>query len=210
MSASVPEVSTPAPVDLSRPAPAEGYAGVLLGKGVLRKAWMLVMLLAAGAGVACGGGGAGSTDPGDPTATAPGQFTTRCHTADVQARVESSSAAGGSAVTVVSLTGVGAEPCALEGYTGLQLLDRSGAGVPIQVTRSTDVPIRRLILAPGRAAIFEVRTRPPAAGTCTPVTGARLKITLPDEPDSLTVDAGGDGVVACDGQLSVTAMQART
>lgn len=171
----------------------------------------MVVLMAACGGAACGGGGgAGSTDPGDPTATVAGQFTTRCHTADVQARVESSSTAAGTGVTIVSLTGIGAGACALEGYAGLELLDRNGVAVATQLNRSTDVPIRRVILPPGRAASFEVRTRPPGAGPCAPVTGARLKITLPDEPDSLVVEAAADGLVACDGQLSVTAMQART
>jgi hypothetical protein len=178
---------------------------------VQRKAWMMVVLMATCGGAGCGGGGgAGSAGPGDPTATVPGQYTGRCHTAEVQARVESSSAAAGTGVTVVSLTAVGADACALEGYVGLQLLDRNGAAVTIQLNRSTDVPIRRMILLPGRAASFEVRTRPPGAGPCTPVTGTRLKITLPDEPDSLVVDAAADGLVTCDGQLSVTAMQART
>ena len=172
------------------------------------KAWLLVVVLAACGVAACGdGGGAGS---GDPTATVPGQVTTRCHTEQVQARAEPSSTVAGSGVTVVSLTGVGAEACALEGYAGLQLLDRNGAAVAIQLNRSTDVPIRRVILTPGGAASFEVRTRPPSSGPCTAVTGARLKITLPDEPDSLVVDAAGEGVATCDGQVSVTALQART
>jgi hypothetical protein len=175
------------------------------------KAWMIMVLMAAWGGAACGGGGgAGAADPGDPTATVPGQFTTRCHTADVRARIESSSTAGGTGVTVVSLTGAGAEPCALEGYAGLELLDRNGATEAIQLSRSTDVPIRRVILPPGRVASFEVRTRPPGAGPCASVTGARVKITLPDEPDSLVVDAAAGGLVTCDGQISVTAMQART
>ena len=171
---------------------------------------MMAVLMAACSMVACGGGGgAGSADPGDPTATAPGQFTTRCHTAEVQARIEASSTSARTGVTVVSLTGIGINTCALEGYAGLQLLDRDGAAVVIQLNRSTDVPIRRVILPPGRAASFEIRTRPPGAGPCAPVTGARLKITLPDEPDSLVVDAAADGLVACDVQISVTAMQAR-
>jgi hypothetical protein len=175
------------------------------------KAWMMTMvLMATFGGAACGGGGgAGSTQTGDPTATVPGQFTTRCHTAGVQARVESSSTAAGTGVTVVSLTDSGADACALEGYAGLQLLERDGAGVAIQLNRSTDVPIRRVILTPGRAASFEVRTRLPGAAPCMPVGGARLKITLPDEPDSLVIDAPADAVVTCDGQISVTAMQAR-
>ncbi len=171
------------------------------------KAWRTVLLMAAWGGVACGGGG--SAGPGDPTVTQPGQVTTRCHTADVQARVESSSTVAGTGVIVVSLTGTGAGACALEGYAGLQLLDRNGAGVPVQLSRSTDVPIRRVILPPGRAASFEVRSRPPGGAPCAPVTGARLQITLPDELDSLVVDVAAGGLVACDGQLTVTAMQAR-
>jgi hypothetical protein len=175
------------------------------------KAWMMVVLMAACGGAACGGGGgAGSAGRGDPTATVPGPVATRCHTADVQARVESSATAAGSGVTVVSLTGIGADACALEGYAGLELLGRDGAAVAIQINRSTDVPIRRVILPPGRTASFEVRTRPPGAGPCAAVTGARFKITLPDEPDSLVVDTASDGLVACDGQISVTAIERRT
>ena len=161
------------------------------------RAWAFAFLLAG-----CGGGG-GSARTADSTTSS--LATARCHTDQLQARVQSAAAT----ITVVSLTDTAAAPCVLEGYVRLELLDRTGAVLAVQPTRLTDVPTRRLTLRPGGAAVFELHARPTAAGgaPCTLVTPARLRITPPDETDALTVDAG-PAASGCDSQYGVTAMQA--
>jgi len=161
-----------------------------------RSAWLLLVVLAG-----CGGGGGGS-DAGVDAAPAP-TFTERCHTAQLRARVESTTAT----ITVFSLTDTADVACVLEGYARVELLDRNGAGLDIQPARLTDVPVRRLTLAPGKAAAFELHSRAAAAGAgaCTPVTAARVRILAPDETEPLTVDAG---IAGCDGQYGITAIHA--
>jgi hypothetical protein len=152
--------------------------------------------------VGCGGGGRSARTADATTSTV---ATGRCHTDQLQARIQSTTAT----ITVVSLTDTAAAACVLEGYARLELLDRTGAVLPVQPTRLTDVPTRRLTLKPGGAAVFELHARPTAAGgaPCTLVTPARLRITPPDETDPLTVEAG-PSAAGCDNQYGVTAMQA--
>jgi hypothetical protein len=165
-----------------------------------RTAGLLLVVLAG-----CSGGGSGPT--GDPDAAPAPTFTERCHTPQLQARVQSTTAA----ITVFSLTDSADVACVLEGYARLELLDRTGAPLAVQPTRLTDVPIRRLTLTPGTAAAFELHTRTTTAGgsPCTVVSAAGVRITPPDETDPLTVDAGGAaGIAGCEGQYGVTAMHA--
>lgn len=160
----------------------------------------MLLLLLAGCG---GGGGSGSNaDIGDAPAPT---FTERCHTPQLQARLES----GTANITVFSLTDIADVTCVLEGYARLELVDRNGAVLDVQPSRLTDIPARRVTLAPGKTVAFELHTRSTAAGgpPCTPVTAARIRILAPDETEPLTVDAG-TGIAGCAGQFGVTAMHA--
>jgi len=162
--------------------------------------WLLVALLAG-----CSAGGSGSNV--DPAAAPAPTFTERCHTSQLRARLESATAG----VAVFSLTNTDDRACVLEGYARVELLDGTGTALAVPPTRLTDVPIRRLTLAPGTAASFELHTRAPGASNaaCEPASVSRMLITAPDETDPLTVDAGGGaGLAGCEGQYGVTAMHA--
>ncbi|HEX3623204.1 MAG TPA: DUF4232 domain-containing protein, partial [Acidimicrobiales bacterium] len=117
------------------------------------KAWFLLLLLAG-----CGRGSSGST--ADPVAAPPLSITERCHAAQLQARIASAAAS----TTVFSLTDTANVACVLEGYVRFELLDRDGAALDVQPTRLTDVPIRRLTVAPGGMATFELHSRTTTAG----------------------------------------------
>jgi hypothetical protein len=161
--------------------------------------WLLAALLA---GCSAGGSGSGV----DPAVPPPPTFTERCHTSQLRARLESEAAG----VAVFSLTDTADVACVLEGYARVELVDPTGTAGP-QPTRVSDAPVRRLTLAPGKAASFELHTRSTATGAagCTPVNVARVLITAPDETDPLTVEAGGPNSLAgCEGQYGVTAMHA--
>ena len=162
------------------------------------------LLLAALLLVACGSSG-GSTSTAAPVASGP-TLLLPCQTPDLAAKIQSATATN----TVVSLTVTGSRTCVLEGYARPELVDAGGVVLPAQFTRLTDVPARRLTLKPGEMAVFELHARKTAAngGACTLVSPARLRITPPDQPDALTVDAPGAGALAsCDGQYGLTAMQ---
>lgn len=164
-----------------------------------RRAWLLAVLLAG-----CGGGSSGST--ADPVAAPRTTVTERCHTAQLEARL----ASGTPTITVFSLTDTADVACVLEGYVRLELLGRNGAALGVQPARLTDVPIRRVTLLPGGAATFELHTRiatPGSSPPCNAVTPAGLRITPPDEIDSLIVEATA-AIAGCDGQYGVTAMHA--
>ena len=160
------------------------------------------LLLATLLAVACGGSGGPKSTGGttDPTLLLP------CQTPDLAARIQSATPA----ITLVSLTVTGNRTCVLEGYVRLELLDASGVSLPGQFTRLPDVPARRLTLKPGATAIFELHPRKTLANgaACALVSPAKLRITPPDQPDAVTVDAPNAGALAsCDGQYGLTAMQ---
>lgn len=164
----------------------------------MRRQALLLLVLLAG----CSSGGSGST--ADPAAAPPPTFTERCHTGQLQARVESATAT----ITVFSLTDTADVACVLEGYVRFDLLDVTGATLRTP-TRLTDVPTKRMTLKPDGVASFELHSRTTSAdgAACVPVTPARVRITPPDETDALTLDVGGaPGIKGCDGQYGLTAM----
>ena len=160
----------------------------------MRRATLLLTMLVL---VACGADRATKSPAGSTATQAPTDATLLlpCQTQDLAARIQSSTAT----ITVVSLTVTGRRTCVLQGYVRPELLDAGGAGLPVQFMRLTDVPPRRLTLKPGDMAVFELHVRTTLANgaACTLVSPAKLRITPPDQPDALTVDAPSAAALSC-------------
>jgi hypothetical protein len=84
-----------------------------------------------------------------------------CRSAQLSARLGRFGVAAGSVGGVAVLRNDSSEPCALEGYPGLRMLDRAGRRIPTHVHRGASmtapaVAVRRVTLAPGGVARFHI------------------------------------------------------
>ena len=164
------------PTTRRRPAP---HAAVVL-------LLFLHLLLAA----ACGRGGS--------------EAVARCRSAGLQPRVASSDTGVGNRAVTVALRNAGADPCRIEGYPTVVLLDSADApldglamvaseGTPFQ---SAEPPVL-VTLAPGAEASFQLAYFGPAAGDpCVYATGLRVAPPGDSTPVALVapLEACGDRV----------------
>ncbi len=119
---------------------------------------------------------------------APPAPVTRCHTADLAARVGATDAAVGNRRTNYILINISGRTCSLRGYPGMSFHDESNAVLRGRVQRGsryllTDPGPSRIVLAPGRAASFSLGWTGAVVEGC--VEATRVRITPPDERSAL-------------------------
>lgn len=212
------------------PLPSE--RGEFLGSGLplrlmqraLRCGVVLLVLLAV---AACGRGAGAGTSPGatpsgsptsiptigttptptpapapTPTATA---GTSGCQPSQLSLSTGARNAGTGSVQEVFIFTNIGAAPCQLFGYPGMQMLGSGGQQIPTKVVRmqSTEATVT---LAPGATASFLAQWHD-QTGYMTPcATSQSVQVTPPNDTTQLTVAAA---IQACpDGTINVNAVVA--
>jgi hypothetical protein len=115
-----------------------------------------------------------------------------CRTSDLRVSVRDLDSAPGrryAEVVVVNATG---EACTVEGFGGLQLLDRTRNPVPTRLVRLTRPAARPVVLDPGGAAVSEINFSVVATdadqstGPCQPRPRYAL-VTPPDEDESTRI-----------------------
>ncbi|MCW2642317.1 MAG: hypothetical protein JWP76_4623 [Dactylosporangium sp.] len=136
----------------------------------------------------------------------------RCHTADLDVRLEASPGGGaaGSVYLDLGLTNHSPHPCGVYGFPGMTLIDSAGRWLPTTLRR--DSTLAALVrLAPGQTGWALVHyTHLPADDETMPCQPAAvgLVVTPPDETTQLTVNTRLDDVCQ-HGQLATSAMRAQ-
>jgi hypothetical protein len=112
--------------------------------------------------------------------------TTRCHTAELRARIGRPSPGAGQRNFPIVLTNTGERTCTLYGYPGAAFVDAAGKQLGPDPKRSADTPMT-VRLTPGRSAWAGLTfASPEISGARTAVPNA-LFVTPPDERDPLKV-----------------------
>ncbi|HEY0559838.1 MAG TPA: DUF4232 domain-containing protein [Frankiaceae bacterium] len=126
-----------------------------------------------------------ATHSAAPRATA---ASTRCHTSQLAATIDSVQGAAGSSIAAVTLRNASADTCTIQGYVGLAF-ERGGQQVPTTVNRDTSLAATVVTLAPGATTRFQARANNIPSGTDTSCQPApdHLLLTPPDETDPLTL-----------------------
>jgi hypothetical protein len=105
-----------------------------------------------------------------------------CARADLKIKEgETDAAMGGVRRTPFILTNAASSACSLEGYPGVELLNKAGAVVKRATKQKSEDPIRAVTLEPGKTAWFALNYNAGGAGyTGKPCpTYARLRVTAP-------------------------------
>lgn len=154
-----------------------------------------------------------SSLPGQSTTPGGTGAITRCHTSQVKITLESSRGFAGTQRTTFSLGNASSTACFVQGYVGMQMLDRNSAPLVTHLNRLSDQTSQRLVLQSNDAAYFDVSyaaTRP-GGSPCDAVAPEKLRVTPPDETDSVVISARGPtgelGISACGGDLNVTVLR---
>ena len=151
---------------------------------------LLAAALAGAAALGVGLVGVGIT----AAAAAPATGTPTCSTAELSVRVLSGSPGAGQRYGTLVLTNAGHRTCAVEGFGGMALLGAPRQGVPTDLRRLSDQPVRSVVLSPGGSARSALHwTAIPAvdenAMTCEPV-APTVAVTPPDQTSALLVGWG--------------------
>jgi hypothetical protein len=116
----------------------------------------------------------------------------RCHSNQLRARLGQSSGAAGSLRLSATFTNTSKSSCSLEGYPGMQMLNRAGKPIATSVQRGlsgVSTRVRIVSLAPGTAARFYMGFADATGyGNRKCPTSARVRVTAPNDFSSLTVD----------------------
>ncbi|WP_258308353.1 DUF4232 domain-containing protein [Streptomyces sp. NWU339] len=169
------------------------------GRAFVRRAAVLASALVVLGTVASCGTGTGTeasgvttvSDAGDASAvTASGRTadlaTARCHTSELRARVGGVDPGAGQRNFPVVLTNVSSHACTLYGYPGAAFVDASGRQLGPDPKRSPGDAVR-VALEPGESAWAGLRYSAPGISGARTATPAALRVTPPDERDSLKV-----------------------
>jgi hypothetical protein len=163
--------------------------------------------------VAPGARPAPGTSAGSPPGEgAPAAALARCHTGDLDARLEASAGGGaaGSVYLDLGLTNHSSHPCGVYGFPGMALVDAAGRWLPTTLRRDSS-QVTLVTLARGQTAWAVVHyTHVPADDEKMPCQPAAvgLAVTPPDETTQLSVHLKLDDVCQ-HGQLATSAMTAR-
>jgi Protein of unknown function (DUF4232) len=143
-----------------------------------------------------------------PSTTSPsGQpETSRCAASALRGMVQGSDGAAGTIWTTIGLRNTSARTCTLKGIPEVRLL-----GVQDQPVTAPSTPLgpagSPVVLRSGQEARFAF-SRPNACDSV--VAGSRLRVTLPQSRDSLTVALGGETRFGTCAGVGVQALQAST
>jgi Protein of unknown function (DUF4232)/ell wall binding domain 2 (CWB2) len=134
----------------------------------------------------------------------------RCHTAGLSVTTGQGNSSAGHPTVLLIFTNTSGSTCAVSGYVGLQMLDASNNALPTTVVPNggmlSNQPLAQVVtLAPGQQASTLVMWTDVPTGAQACSTSAKLQVSPPDEPTSLTVAAT---IVSCGGELDVTALRA--
>ncbi|HEV7899844.1 MAG TPA: DUF4232 domain-containing protein [Planosporangium sp.] len=162
------------------------------------------------------GQGAGAAGPGTPAggnAPAAGASSGqpgRCHTGDLDGRIDQSAggAAAGSVYLDLGLTNHSSRPCRIYGFPGMSLVDSAGRWLPTKLSRDAVGPAS-IRLAPGQTAWAVIHyAHLPADDETFPCQPAAvgLVVTPPDETTQLSVKAKLDDVCQ-HGQMGTSPMR---
>ena len=125
-------------------------------------------------------------------AQAPAARAPRCTVSTLLGELTRPQAGAGQRFVTLVLTNVTRRSCSLGGYPGGLLLGARNNALPTNVVRLADVPVRTVVLAPGKSAVSTLQwgaiagTGDRQTGTCQP-TPARIEITPPNAAQHLVL-----------------------
>ncbi|MCC7107585.1 MAG: DUF4232 domain-containing protein [Chloroflexi bacterium] len=151
-------------------------------------------------------------NPDNLAITPPPMAGDRCHTGGLSVSAGEVDAGAGNFHQTFRLTNRLSVPCTFFGYVGAQMLDAGGNALPTNVVRNgsqvTQATPTLVTVPPGGSAVFDMHWEDVIVGNETScATSSALKITPPDEFDSLLVSPFQ--AMACNhGELDVSAIRA--
>lgn len=133
---------------------------------------------------------ASTAAPGSTTGTTAG--TPPCRAGELALSFLGGQAATGHGLLGFALRNAGATPCHTYGYPGVQFLDRAGAALPTEATRTTEdffgpAPKVMLTLAPGQTVSFRVGVTHGINSSAGCATAYGLQVIPPDDSAALRV-----------------------
>ncbi|MER7834958.1 DUF4232 domain-containing protein [Streptomyces sp. NPDC096040] len=145
-------------------------------------------------------GSGGSTSGGDGTtpATATGS---RCHTSELTASVGGNDPGAGQENFPIVLTNKSGRTCTVRGFPGAAFVNASGTQLGSDPQRESGSTPATVTLKPGQSAWAGLTFSNPEISGAKTATPAALKVTPPDERDSLKVTWKG-GTVPVSGNAS--------
>jgi Protein of unknown function (DUF4232) len=147
--------------------------------------------------------------PDTPTTTSPRRdrpATDPCGPSALQGSVQGSDGAAGTIWMTIQLRNASTKTCTVKGIPQVRLLGAQGQ--PVTVPSRPEGPAGSLVvLRPGRAARFEFHN-PNACDTA--VVGSRLRVTLPQQQDSVIVPLDTETRFGTCASVGVRALQAST
>ncbi len=157
----------------------------------------------------------GTAQAGRVDAARAPQAAPRCQNIHLLIRPYSSNGAAGTIGLVYRIHNLSRRDCFLEGYPGLQLLDRNFVSMPTTVIRGgsflRSIPRRYLALPAGHNAYFTLLYSdvPTGNGPCR--TARNLMVIAPDNNLPVVTYAvpHGGGITACNGVVNVSPVTAR-
>jgi hypothetical protein len=114
----------------------------------------------------------------------------RCHRSQLRAQLGQANGAAGSIRISATFRNTSSSTCSLEGYPGMQMLNKAGKKIPTSVHRGLPgtAPVRTVSLAPGGAARFYMGFADATGyGNKKCPASARVKVTAPNDFSSITV-----------------------
>ncbi len=127
-----------------------------------------------------------------PAAAPAARTPPRCTVSTLLGELTRPQAGAGQRFVTLVLTNVTRRACSLGGYPGGLLLGARNNALPTNVVRMPDVPVRTVVLAPGKSAKSTLQwgaiagTGDRQRGTCQP-TPARIEITPPNAAQHLVL-----------------------
>lgn len=152
----------------------------------------------------------GSLSMGAPSSTAPGII--RCDASVLKGLIEPTDSGAGNRYGKLVVTNNGAQPCTLNGYSGLQLLAEDGSAVPTKLERVANPGPKALELAPSAKAVANLHwtvvptDAEPVDKPCQPEAKKATAIP-PDETEPLTF-SWPFGPVCGGGRIEISAFYA--
>jgi Protein of unknown function (DUF4232) len=114
----------------------------------------------------------------------------RCHSNQLRAQLGQANGAAGSVRISATFKNTSRSTCSLEGYPGMQMLNKAGKPIRTSVHRGLTgtAPVRVVSLAPGGVARFYMGFAAATGyGNKKCPTSARVQVTAPNDFSSLTV-----------------------
>lgn len=128
---------------------------------------------------------------------APSVSGTACTTAGLAMTDDGGQGAAGTYLGIVVLRNIGAQPCTMYGYAGLQRVGSSGQLLPTQVSRQPNPAPSTVTLAPQAKASFVYRyvDRNADGSACSKAT--KIEVTPPNQDTHQSLRPDSEGFEAC-------------